>query len=125
MHNISMFFDKLFIIVLKLSIIIAILLAGYASFILLNNSQKEPVALKITITDKFIEDNGFIIFNQDITTKKDANKIRVEFLDKNNIDTNIFTIHKSDYEKIEVGKTYWAKFKNNNLGYINFDAEVK
>lgn len=125
MHRISVFFDKLFIIVFKLSIIFVILMVGYISFILLQNSQKEPVSVRIVVTDKFQEDNGFTLFSKGIVTKENANKIRVEFIDSNSLDKNSFDISQYEYDKIEVGKTYWAKFKNNKLGYINFDAPAK
>lgn len=120
MYDINQFFDKLLKICLKLFGIILLLMGLYVSVNMVLKTQGEPVTMKVLVTDKFEEDRGYVLFDNNIKTSEKQKMIRVEFFEQNKLTTNVFPVHKTDYDKIQTGFTYEVKFKTNGeLGYID------
>jgi hypothetical protein len=118
MYALKRLFDKLLKIIFKIALIICLLMTVYYTYYYTMQSNSKVITLKVKITNKFEEDKGNTLYDKIIGAKGKNEKIRVEYLEKNDLKTNIFTISDLEYQGIEEGKIYDVKFKGNILKYI-------
>ena len=123
MYQLTKFFDAVFRIAWKLALTVLLLLGIYVAYSIISENNQPPKDMKIKISEKFEEEGGFTFLNKDIKNGNKEKKVRVEFLNANSIETNIFVVSEHDFNKLENDKVYTAVFLGGKLKYIKYDQQ--